>query len=107
MILSSDCHSHCAGGLVLFCTASSKYGGDCSVGFASSGVEVMVKPPAFGRPGMKVSSHCPGRNFSSLQSFYATKLFFARSRPNLDGVSGILGIQPEHPDAFIDFLNVC
>jgi hypothetical protein len=35
------------------------------VGFPwSEGVEVMVKPPAFGREGMKTSSHWPGRNFT-------------------------------------------
>lgn len=28
------------------------------------GVEVMVKPPAFDKEGMKTSSHWPGRNFT-------------------------------------------
>jgi hypothetical protein len=31
-------------------------------GTAEVGGEVMVKPPALGMPGMKVSSHWPGRN---------------------------------------------
>jgi hypothetical protein len=33
------------------------------LGRAAEGGEVMVKPPALGREGMKVSSHWPGRNY--------------------------------------------
>ncbi len=32
---------------------------------ASPGIEVMVKPPGFGMPGMCTSSHWPGRNYTT------------------------------------------
>jgi hypothetical protein len=35
-------------------------------GRAEVGGEVMVKPPALGMEGMKVSSHWPGRNWGEL-----------------------------------------
>ncbi len=63
-MLSVGCHSHCAGGLRLFWTASSMWPGPWLLGFASTGADVIVKPPAFGRPGMKVSTHCPAENFT-------------------------------------------
>ena len=55
-----------AGGLGDFWTASSMWPGVGGFvfleGMAEDGGEVMVKPPALGMPGMKVSSHWPGRN---------------------------------------------
>ena len=67
-ISSRGLHSHCAGGFVLFCTASSRNGAESFEGRASLGVDVIVKPPALGSPGINVSSHCPGRNFTGGQS---------------------------------------
>ena len=78
-ISSSGRQSHAAGGLDVFWTASSRYAEEigedaadrsgevsgfrgCNVGSASRGVEVMVKPPAWGRDGMCTSSHWPARN---------------------------------------------
>ena len=64
--------SHAAGGLDGDSwTASSRNGewswlgsGSDDWGRASLGVEVIVNPPAFVRPGTWTSSHCPGRNFT-------------------------------------------
>ena len=52
--------NHAAGGLPGdFWIASSRYGLICS---RSSGVDVIVNPPAWGILGMWTSSHWPGRN---------------------------------------------
>jgi hypothetical protein len=56
-IFEGGCQSHAAGGLSLFWTASSRNGGWEDDGEASAGLHVRVKPPAFGRPGMRTSSH--------------------------------------------------
>lgn len=55
--------SHFAGGFSLLCTASSRYG-FLNDGDASAGVDVRVKPPTFGRPGIMTSSHWPGINYA-------------------------------------------
>ena len=54
-----------AGGLEDFWIASSMCPGlgGFLEGAAVEGAEVMVKPPALGMPGIKVSSHWPGRNW--------------------------------------------
>jgi hypothetical protein len=69
MTLSGFCQSQAAGGLTGdFWIASSRNGllFSTECGEASSGVEVMVKPPALGIDGTNTSSHCPARNFTSV-----------------------------------------
>ena len=61
---SSGRQSHFAGGFELLWTASSKYVDAVLEGLASYGVDVMVKPPAFDKPGTKVSTQLPGKNFT-------------------------------------------
>jgi hypothetical protein len=62
--------------------ASSKYAGRVGVGWpCSEGVDVIVKPPAFGKEGMKTSSHCPGRNCQRhvlirVELFFSSFFFF-------------------------------
>ena len=74
-------HSHRAGGFELFWTASRRNGFETAA-LASLGVDVIVKPPAFGRPGMYVSSHWPGVNFASMP--------VSESPENAEGFSRII-----------------
>lgn len=66
LIFSIGCHNQAAGGFFGdFCTANSKYAPSGFPPRASSGVDVMVKPPALGMSGTKVSSHWPAKNFTA------------------------------------------
>lgn len=79
-IWEGGCQSHFAGGFLDFWTASSRYGfglvGD--EGWAWEGVEVRVKPPAFGRVRIRTSSHWPGWNWGVLDGVVDLDLDFWR-----------------------------
>lgn len=81
-------------------TASSRNAGECLDGLASLGVEVIVKPPAFSRPGMKVSTQFPGLNFTGNLS--ATDMQVRKMAADLDHMLGVGGSESQCADGVVD-----
>jgi hypothetical protein len=67
----------------------------------------MVNPPACFNPGINVSSHWPGKNFTALSvSHKMRRIAVTGKAAYVDCVVGIYGLKSQQPDVVVDFVDM-